>query len=102
MKLNHKHPFHLVDPSIWPFFISFAAMFFTFGIVLWMHKYDGGIILLSLGILLLIAISGLWWRDVVREATYEGHHTMQVQKGLRLGIVLFLASEVIFFFAFFW
>lgn len=102
MKFNHKHPFHLVDPSIWPFFISFAAMFFTFAIVLWMHKYAGGLVLLNLGAALLTLIAALWWRDVVREATYEGHHTFQVQKGLRLGIVLFLVSEVMFFFAFFW
>lgn len=102
MKLTHKHPFHLVDPSCWPFFISFAAIFFTFGLVLWIHKYAHGSFLLFSGMSILIIISALWWRDVVREATYEGHHTYQVQQGLRLGIVLFITSEAILFFAFFW
>lgn len=102
MKINHKHPFHLVDPSPWPFAASFASLFTTFGMVLYIHGYESGFNLLSLGLFLLIFVSSLWWRDVVREATYEGHHTRRVQKGLRLGISLFIVSEVIFFFAFFW
>jgi cytochrome c oxidase subunit 3 len=43
-----------------------------------------------------------WWRDVIREATFEDQHTAVVQKGLRLGMILFIVSEVMFFFAFFW
>jgi cytochrome c oxidase subunit 3 len=42
-----------------------------------------------------------WWRDVIREATFEEQHTVAVQKGLRLGMILFIVSEVMFFFAFF-
>jgi len=44
----------------------------------------------------------VWWRDVVREATYLGHHTKMVQLGLRYGMILFIVSEVMFFVAFFW
>jgi cytochrome c oxidase subunit 3 len=102
MKINHKHPFHLVDPSIWPFFISFGALFLTFGMVLWIHAYSGGLTLVYTGLLMLVLICGGWWRDVVREATFEGHHTQMVQKGLRYGMLLFIVSEVMFFFAFFW
>lgn len=43
-----------------------------------------------------------WWRDVIREATFQGCHTSAVQKGLRLGMILFIVSEVMFFFSFFW
>jgi cytochrome c oxidase subunit 3 len=43
-----------------------------------------------------------WWRDIVREATFEEHHTVAVQRGLRLGMILFIVSEIMFFFAFFW
>jgi cytochrome c oxidase subunit 3 len=102
MKVNHKHPFHLVDPSPWPLSISLAALFTTFGGVLYIHGYKSGFELLSLGFFLMICVLSLWWRDVVREATYEGHHTSYVQRGLRIGISLFIVSEVIFFFAFFW
>ena len=45
---------------------------------------------------------GLWFRDIVREGTFEGAHTHQVQEGLRLGMILFITSEVMFFFSFFW
>jgi heme/copper-type cytochrome/quinol oxidase subunit 3 len=38
---------------------------------------------------------------VVREATFEGHHTKAVQTGIRYGMILFIVSEVMFFFAFF-
>jgi cytochrome c oxidase subunit 3 len=44
----------------------------------------------------------LWWRDITREAVFEGAHTGIVQLGLRYGVILFIVSEVMFFFAFFW
>jgi cytochrome c oxidase subunit III len=49
-----------------------------------------------------LATMAVWWRDVIREATFEGHHTPVVQLGLRYGMALFIASEVMFFSAFFW
>jgi len=102
MKINHNHPYHLVDPSPWPLLASIAALFFTFGIVLYMHGYETGYSLVCIGLFLLLLIFALWWKDVVREATYEGRHTEKVQKGLRIGISLFIVSEILFFFAFFW
>ena len=101
-KLNHNHPFHLVDPSPWPIAAAFSAFFFTLGFALYLHQYEIGFDLLTLGFGIIVLVIGLWWRDIVREATFEGHHTLRVQKGLRLGISLFIVSEVIFFFPFFW
>lgn len=43
-----------------------------------------------------------WWRDVTREGALQGFHTAIVISGLRWGIILFITSEVLFFFAFFW
>ena len=101
MKVNHNHPYHLVDPSAMPLMVSLASLFATFGIVIYIHGYESGFSLVCLGVFLLCLCSGLWWRDVVREATYEGRHTSKVQKGLRLGISLFIVSEIIFFLLFF-
>jgi cytochrome c oxidase subunit 3 len=101
-KNNQKHPFHLVDPSPWPLVTSFGALGMTFGGVMFMHNYAGGGALLMSGLISTIYVSYTWWKDIVREGTYEGQHTSEVQKGLRLGMVLFIASEVMFFFAFFW
>lgn len=97
-----KHPFHLVDPSPWPLLASLSAFASTVGGVMYMHGYTGGSQLLSLGILMIMYSMFVWWRDVVREATYEGHHTSFVQLGLRYGMILFIVSEAMFFLAFFW
>ena len=43
-----------------------------------------------------------WWTDVIREAQYKGDHTRVVQISHRYGMILFIASEVMFFVAWFW
>ena len=98
----HSHKFHLVDPSPWPFVMSMAALTTTTGGVLYMHSYAMGGFTLAFGIFMILYTMYFWWRDVVRESTYEGHHTHVVQVGLRYGMILFILSEVMFFFAFFW
>jgi cytochrome c oxidase subunit 3 len=99
---NMKHPFHLVTPSPWPLATSVSVLSLTIGAVMYMHSYVGGGLTLSLGLFSTALMMGLWWRDVVREATYEGRHTEAVQRGLRIGVVLFIVSEVMFFVSFFW
>lgn len=97
-----QHPFHLVDPSPWPIFASLSAFALTSGGVMYMHSYTGGGYMLSLGLTMILYSMYVWWRDIVRESTYEGHHTQAVQVGLRWGMILFIVSEVMFFLAFFW
>src|SRR3546814_19693314 len=67
-----------------------------------MHGYICGKALFYLGIFTIIYTMYVWWRDIVREGTYEGQHTKAVQSGLRMGVLLFIFSEVLFFVAFFW
>jgi phage-related holin len=95
------HPFHLVTPSPWPMFASFAAFILTVGGVMYMHSYKFGGWTLLFGVINLILVLSLWWRDVIREATFEGMHTKAVQTGLKMGVVLFIVSEVMFFFCIF-
>jgi len=98
----HKHPYHLVDPSPWPFVISFGCFFFTFGTAMYFHNYTGSSILTLTGFFIIIFTMYTWLRDIVREAVYEGQHTKQVQTGLRNGMLLFIFSELLFFISFFW
>ena len=100
--LNTAHQFHLVDPSPWPLVASIGGLCLTSGLVLYMQKMVGGFSLLLNGFCLVLLVMYTWWRDIVREATYEEHHTVSVQRGLRLGMILFIVSEIMFFFAFFW
>lgn len=57
--------------------------------------------LLLIGIIMIIFTIIMWFRDIIREATYLGHHTKAVQFLLKMGMILFIISEVMFFFGFF-
>jgi len=98
----HKHPYHLVDPSPWPFVGSMAALALFGGALLWMHGTAAGPFISLAGLLGVLVTMYVWWRDVIREAEQGGYHNKVVQLGLRYGMVLFIASEVMFFAAFFW
>jgi cytochrome c oxidase subunit 3 len=100
--LKTTHSYHLVDPSPWPLVAALGAFMLTTGLVLYMHRYTGGWDLFLRGFVIILYVMYTWWRDVVREATFEEQHTFPVQRGLRLGVLLFIVSEVMFFFAFFW
>nr|YP_010536703.1 cytochrome c oxidase subunit III [Trochus sacellum]UYC29875.1 cytochrome c oxidase subunit III [Trochus sacellum] len=95
-----RTPFHLVEFSPWPLTGSMGALFLTAGSAGWFHGYFYSVSLL--GFLLIILTMIQWWRDVTREATFQGFHTEKVSSGLRWGMILFITSEVCFFFAFFW
>jgi len=101
-KINKFHPFHIVDPSPWPLLASFSSFFMLVGAVMYMHSYQGGLTLFFCGLILLTYTFGVWWRDVIREGTFFGFHTKAVQTGLRYGVILFILSEVMLFFAIFW
>ena len=100
--IKTKHSFHLVDPSPWPIIASLGALMFTVGMVLYMHRFLGGGWLVITGLSTILYVMFTWWRDIIREATFEEQHTAVVQRGLRLGMILFIVSEIMFFFAFFW
>lgn len=69
---------------------------------MYMHGYVKGHMLGLLGFSMICYAMYVWWRDIIREATFQGHHTRTVQLGLRYGMILFIVSEIMFFFAFFW
>ena len=98
--LFQNFPFHLVTISPWPILVSFSLLSLTLGAVLSMHGYGSFTFLLGLtstGLGML-----LWFRDIILEATYLGCHTTQVQKGLTMGVILFIVSEVFAFLSVFW
>ena len=104
-----KHDYHLVDPSPWPVAASAGALILAFGAIILMRSLNGGEGLFGfkgpyvfyVGAMTVIAVAYMWWRDVIREAN-RGDHTPVVQLHLRYGMILFIASEVMFFVAWFW
>jgi len=97
------HDYHLVDPSPWPFVGSVSAFIMAFGAIAWMHKmFSGAPIVFGIGTIGVLYTMASWWGDVIKEAQYKGDHTRVVQLHHRYGMILFIASEVMFFVAWFW
>src|ERR1700759_694812 len=99
-----KHPYYLlVDPSPWPIVGSVSAFVMALGAILWMHHMTGfAPIIFAVGFIGVLYTMASWWMDVIREAQYKGDHTRVVQISHRYGMILFIASEVMFFVAWFW
>lgn len=96
------HPFHLVSPSPWPLYTSISMLSLTTSAVLSFHGFAYAENNLLLSITSLVLSMSFWFRDIIAEGTYLGNHTLAVQKGLNLGVILFIVSEGLFFVAIFW
>ena len=97
-----KHPFHMVKSSPWPFVTAQTLFIFVLALVNFLHYtiYSSLAVFVSFAIFLLPV--SYWFRDIIRESTFMGVYTLAVQKNLRTGMVLFIVSEVMFFFSLFW
>ncbi len=94
------HSFHLVEPSPWPLMTSLSLGIMAMGGVVFFYKIGSEILII--GFIATALTSALWWRDCIREGTLEGHHTKKVRKGINIGFILFIVSEIFFFFSIFW
>ena len=94
-----NHDYHLVDPSPWPVVGSVSAFILAVGAIIWMHGSAPWVALVGLALVLYTMF--MWWRDVIKES-HKGDHTEVVSLHLRYGMLLFIASEVMFFVAWFW
>ena len=93
------HDYHLVDPSPWPIIGAIAAFITAVGAVVWMHGSAPWV--MAIGFLGILYTMFMWWRDIIAEA-HRGDHTPVVGLHLRYGMLMFIASEVMFFVAWFW
>ena len=102
-----NHDYHLVAPSPWPLVGSIFAFLMAVGGIMWMkglaiHELKLGAYIFGVGLIGVLYVMVAWWADVIKEAEYEGYHTRVVQISHRYGMILFIASEVMFFVAWFW
>uniref|UniRef100_UPI0030E0DB65 cytochrome oxidase subunit III n=1 Tax=Ctenothrips transeolineae TaxID=3045420 RepID=UPI0030E0DB65 len=94
-------PFHLVSPSPWPLLASLQIFNMVFSTAkLFNSNFSSKYFIIN--IMIMMIISWNWWRDIIRESTFENRHTKEVLKGLKIGMMLFITSEVFFFLSFFW
>ena len=97
------HDYHLVNPSPWPAIGATSAFILAVGLIAWMHKmFPGAWVVFGVGAVGVLYTMAAWWRDVIDEAEHRGDHTRVVQIHHRYGMILFIASEVMFFVAWFW
>src|SRR5438477_8542269 len=97
------HDYLRVDPRPWPIVGSVAAFLLAVGLISWMHHlYSAAPLVFAAGAIGVLYTMLGWWRDVSREAQFKGDHTRVVQISHRYGMILFIASEVMFFVAWFW
>jgi cytochrome c oxidase subunit 3 len=107
-----NHDYHIIDPSPWPLIGSIGALLMAIGGIGWMQSIQGnefsllGIPLSNpwmffIGLLIVLYTMFGWWGDTIKEA-HQGHHTQVVSLHLRYGMIMFIASEVMFFVAWFW
>ena len=108
-----NHDYHIIDPSPWPFMGSASALAMAIGGIGYMRYLSDdteamfGLEFLASPWLFFIGLTGVlatmvfWWADTIKEA-HEGDHTRVVSIHLRYGMIMFIASEVMFFVAWFW
>ncbi|MCW6531649.1 cytochrome c oxidase subunit 3 [Sphingomonas sp. MMSM20] len=101
-----NHDYHILPPDPWPLIGSFSALAMAAGGIMWMHgghvgKPNGGGFLFFAGLVAVLFTMFCWWRNVIKEA-HAGDHTPVVQLHFRYGMILFIASEVMFFVGWFW
>nr|YP_009935178.1 Cox3 [Metschnikowia caudata]QNS23047.1 Cox3 [Metschnikowia caudata]QNS23056.1 Cox3 [Metschnikowia caudata] len=96
------HPFHLVGPSPWPLFTSFALMNLALSMGLTAHTYMNNNYYMIMNMFSVLYVLTLWFKDVVAESTYLGDHTKAVKSGLTQGFYLFVVSEMLIFASLFW
>jgi cytochrome c oxidase subunit 3 len=96
------HNYHLVTPSPWPLLTAQATLFAAISGIAFTRFYSNSLEMFQISVCILVITAGFWWKDVIRESTYEGNHISRVQAGIKLAFILFIISEIMFFFAFFW
>uniref|UniRef100_UPI0030FF12B4 cytochrome c oxidase subunit 3 n=1 Tax=Synergus nanlingensis TaxID=3135082 RepID=UPI0030FF12B4 len=96
----YNHPFHLVTLSPWPLLTSLSIFITMIGSI---KMFNNNLFLLMIyGFMMIIMCSYQWWRDIIRESTFQGLHTKYIYKLLKMGMFLFIISELLFFISFFW
>nr|ARH55057.1 cytochrome c oxidase subunit 3 [Lopheros rubens] len=95
-----NHPYHLVEMSPWPITSAITAMSMMVGLIMLFNMFNPKLLFLSTIVMIMNMYQ--WWRDIIRESTFQGIHTNKVIMGLKWGMILFISSEVLFFMSFFW
>nr|YP_010140031.1 cytochrome c oxidase subunit III [Hylica paradoxa]QQK57683.1 cytochrome c oxidase subunit III [Hylica paradoxa] len=96
----NNHPYHMVEKSPWPITGSIGTMSMMSGLIMMFQQKKSNLIMLGTTIVIMTMLQ--WWRDTIRESTFQGNHTTKVESSMKIGMILFILSEIMFFSSFFW
>lgn len=98
IKINQ--PYFILNISPWPILIAINIFnIIISNIILINFKFN---IISPINIILIILISLIWWRDIIRERTFQGNHNFYIINLIKFRIILFIISEIFLFISFFW
>nr|DBA43824.1 TPA_asm: COX3 [Bombus ussurensis] len=98
--MKKNFPFHMVTISPWPIIVSFNIMNLMLSIILWI--YLNNIMWMIINLLNIILSTSMWFRDIIRESTFQGMHSFYITSMLKFSMIMFIISELFFFISFFW
>lgn len=93
-------PFLAVCTSLWPILSALSLFSLITNMLFWVNLKASFLVLL-ISVFLMLRLIFIWWNDLCSESLM-GCHTHKLEVSLRLGMLLFILSEVFFFVSFFW
>ena len=97
-----RHPYHILSPSPWPILIALNLLSFLISMIGIVAGYNNSFILLISSLVMVLYILYSWLYDIIIESLYLGYHSNSVSNSLILGFILFIVTEIMFFFSLFW
>ena len=97
--MKKNFPFHIVTISPWPIISSINLLNLILRTILWIYLNNLTLIIINLIILILVSL--IWFRDIIRERTFQGIHSLSVISLIKFRIIIFIISELFFFISFF-
>lgn len=97
-----NHLFHIVEPTLIPFSLFPVSVYFAISLIYWFHSYTSNFFSLKLAILLVLSVISYWFSYLVNESKDEFIYTRKVEENFLFGFKLFIISEIMLFFSFFW
>nr|AKM70228.1 cytochrome oxidase subunit III [Anoecia fulviabdominalis] len=97
-KINQ--PYFILSLSPWPILMSINTFNFMISNIMLMNFMLNKIF--TLNIILMLMIAMIWWRDIIRESTFQGNHNFFIMNLIKFSMILFIIFEMFLFISFFW
>nr|DBA43941.1 TPA_asm: COX3 [Bombus terricola] len=98
--MKKNFPFHMVTISPWPIILSINLLNLMLSTILWI--YLNNMMLMIINLIMLILVTLMWFRDIIRESTFQGMHSLLIISMMKFSMIMFIISELFFFISFFW